>query len=157
MSAKELIPVSFRLHEGRYIASVPMDQFFSWAGEDLERVLKEATQLYEETLSEMVTVVVDIDAVRAERRLLPARTVWRLGDLVFRLVEGLGRLSLQLDGVYEHLVRDLRVKRKWLEKVIILRRYLPREDAIPESLNWGRFEKGTRRVAENLLKEKEPD
>lgn len=149
MNTKELIPVSFRQYEGGYIASVPMDQFFSWAG-DPERTLKEAAQLYEQTLSEMVTVVAEIDALRAERRLLPARKVWRLGDLVFGLVEGLEQLSLQLDGLYDHLVRDLKVKRKWLEKVVILRRYLPHEEAIPESLNWGRVEKGTRRAAENL-------
>jgi len=64
--------------------------------------------------------------------------------------DALAELSLEIDDVYKHLVRDLGAKRKWLEKAIIFRRYLPTQDLIPQSLNWGRCEKGTRRVAERL-------
>ena len=55
-----------------------------------------------------------------------------------------------MDSIYAHLTRDLDVKRKWLEKVIIFRRYIQEEAAIPKAAYWGMFEHGTRRKAEQL-------
>ena len=98
----------------------------------------------------MRSVVREIEAYRRSHTPTPARKIWELGDAIFKLNEELERVSLQIDGLYEHLVRDLTVKRKWLEKVIIFRRHLPDDNLIPESLNWGRCEKGTRKVAERL-------
>jgi len=66
------------------------------------------------------------------------------------LKDSLEILGLQLDSMYKHLTRDLGVKKKWLEKVIILRRYIENEEIIPQSLNWGRCEKGTRKVAKKI-------
>jgi hypothetical protein len=63
----------------------------------------------------------------------------------------LGEAALEIEDLYAHLVRDVGAKRKWLEKAIILRRYVPREDMIPADLNWGRIEKGTRRAAEKIF------
>jgi hypothetical protein len=149
MSNKDLVFVSFKPDKGRFIAFFPMEQLLS-SERDLEPMLKEAAHAYEYSLVRMRSAVKEIDSFRNKRQLLPARSIWRLGNLIFELVEGLQRLSLQIDGIYEHLVRDLGVKRKWLEKVIIFRRYIPDEDIIPQTLNWGRFEKGTRRKAEKL-------
>jgi len=151
MSKNELALVSFKKHHGRYTAYLPMDQFLS-SNRDLEPVLKEATQLYEHSIASMQAVVAEINTFRNNRSLLPARKIWKLGNLIFEWVESLERLTLQIDGIYDHLARDLSVKRKWLEKVVIFRRYLPDEYIIPESLNWGRCEKGTRRAAEKLRK-----
>jgi len=122
------------------------------AERDLGDLLREATTIYERYIARMRSVVVEIQVVRANRELIPARKVWQLGDTIFALRDELERQGLQLDGVYDHLTRDLGVKRKWLEKVIILRRYLPDKALIPKSLNWGRCEKGTRRVAQRLSK-----
>ena len=117
---------------------------------DPEPTLRKAAELYEYSIAKMRSLVEEIQNFRDNRKLLPARKVWQLGNAVFELQDNLFQLSLQLDGLYDHLVRDLGVKRKWLEKVIIFRRYLPDENAIPQSLNWGRCEKGTRRAAEDL-------
>jgi len=38
----------------------------------------------------------------------------------------------------------LGVKKKWLEKAIIFRRYVDDKNAIPKNLNWGKCEKGTK-------------
>jgi hypothetical protein len=121
--------------------------------DDPELKLKKAIEVYQRSIVKMRNLVKQIQNFRDNRKLLPARKVWQLGDAIFELQYDLNKLSLQLDGLYDHLVRDLGVKRKWLEKVIIFRRYLPNEDAIPQSLNWGRCEKGTRRVAEKLREE----
>ena len=149
MSKKELLPVVFKPQNRKFIAYIPMSQFLS-TSRDLEPVLKEAARLYEHSITKMQSVVTEINRFRTNRILLPARKIWELGNLIFELVESLGESSLELDGIYDQLVRDLCVKRKWLEKVIIFRRYLPSISAIPESLNWGRCEKGTRKVAEKL-------
>jgi hypothetical protein len=149
MSKNDLSLVSFKPHEEHFIAFLPMEQFLS-KDRDPEPALKKAAQLYEYSIIEMRSVVAEINSFRNKRTSIPAKEIWEFGDLIFGLTRGLERLSFQLDGIYDHLVRDLGAKRKWLEKVIIFRRYIPDKYIIPESLNWGRFEKGTRRKAEKL-------
>lgn len=149
MTKERLTSVSFAPRNGRFIALMPMEELLS-SEHDPEPVLQEAAILYERCITRMRSLFAEIQGFRIARKHTPARTIWQLGDSVFELREGLARLSLQLDGFYDHLVRDIGAKRKWLEKVIILRRYLPDQDMVPESLNWGRCEKGTRRVAERL-------
>ena len=60
------------------------------------------------------------------------------------LNDNLSKIDLQIDNTYYHLVRDLGVNRKWLEKVVIFRRYIQQIELIPETAIWGSFEKGTR-------------
>ena len=151
MSKDELVFVSFKKDQEKFIPYVPMQHIFS-SDRDIEVVLADAAQLYKHSILEMQATVTEINTFRNKHSLLPASKIWRLGNLIFNLVESLERLSLQIDGIYEHLVRDLNVKRKWLEKVIIFRRYIPDEHVIPELLNWGRCEKGTRRIAEKIQK-----
>lgn len=143
--------VSFKKNQEEYNAFIAIDGFFL-GNDDLESLLKKASTLYSSYISKMLALINIITAFRTSRRPLPARKIWQLGDLIFGLVNGLNGLSLQIDGIYDHLERDLNAKRKWLEKVIIFRRYIPEERMIPEHLNWGKCEKGTRRVAELIQK-----
>lgn len=149
MKEKQLILVSFKPERGKYTPSIPLSQFLT-SEKDVETVLNKVTSLYQKSIDSMKEIIKEIENYRATRKPLPARIIWRLGDQIFRLVEDLNKEGFQLDGVYEHLSRDLNAKRKWLEKVIILRRYIPKQNLIPETLNWGRCEKGTRRIAENI-------
>jgi hypothetical protein len=149
MSKKELAFVSFEKRQGIYLAYLPMKELLS-SDRDIEPLLKEAALIYNDAIKKMHSTVNEINSLRNKHILLPAVKVWKLGDQIYELVRRLERLSLQIDGIYGHLTRDLNVKRKWLEKVIIFRRYLPSKTMVPESINWGRFEKGTRRKAENL-------
>lgn len=141
--------ISFEPNDERFRAFLSMEELIS-SDKDPELTLRKAVKIYENSIIKMCTFIKEIQNIRNNRKLLPARKVWQLGDAIFELQGNLNKLSLQLDGLYDHLVRDLGVKRKWLEKVIIFRRYLPDKKAIPQSLNWGRCEKGTRRVAEKL-------
>jgi hypothetical protein len=143
--------VSFKKNKEKYDAFIAIDGFFS-SNDDLESLLNKASTLYGRYISKMLALINVITTFRTSRRPLPARKIWQLGDLIFKLVNELNRLSLQIDGIYDHLERDLNAKRKWLEKVIIFRRYIPEERMIPEHLNWGKCEKGTRRVAELIQK-----
>jgi len=143
--------VSFKRDKGEYKTFIAINGFFSSSG-DLESLLNKAAIIYGSYISKMLASVDVIDVFRSNRRPLPARKIWQLGDIIFQLVDELSQLSLQIDGIYDHLGRDLNVKRKWLEKVIIFRRCIPEEGMIPEHLNWGKCEKGTRRKAELIRK-----
>lgn len=145
----ELVVVTVEPRNSRFRASVSIEGLMLME-DDPEPVLQKAAELYENAVMNMRLLIADIEAHRVHRKPIPARMIWELGDAVFQLRSELEVHCLQLNDTYGHLVRDLGVKRKWLEKVITLRRYLPGKDLIPQSLNWGRLEKGTRRLAERL-------
>ena len=147
--------VSFEMKGGTYSAFVTIDELLA-GNDDLPSLLAHASALYSSYVSEMRALVDLIAAHRRKRELVPARVVWQLGDRIFGLVAQLDQLSLEIDGIYDHLERDLGAKRKWLEKVIIFRRYIAQERTIPEHLNWGKCEKGTRRIAEMIQKGMDP-
>jgi len=149
MTADRLRFVSFEPNNGGFMAFLPMEEVLS-DHRDPEVVLGRAVKIYGKSVQKMRHIVGGMQELRASRKRVPAREMWQLGDVIFQLVEDLRGQSLQLDGVYQHLSRDLQVKRKWLEKAIIFRRYLPDQSVIPQYLNWGSCEKGTRRVAERL-------
>lgn len=148
--------VSFEPKDGGFWASLPLEEFVLMES-DPDCLLKKATEQYARHITAMRVGVAEIRTLRAGHKLTPARHVWYLGDEIFKLTEGMRQLSLEIDGLYEHLARDLGVKRKWLEKVVIFRRYLPSEKSVPPSLNWGRCEKGTKRVAQRLRNGLSPD
>lgn len=149
MTSDKLGFVVFEPKNGQFVALLSIEGLVS-SDRDPEAVLRKAVKIYERATMRMKSLVAEIQACRENRKLVPARKIWHLGDAIFELISQLQELSLQIDRLYDHLVRDLGAKRKWLEKVIIFRRYLPDQELIPSSLNWGRCEKGTRRAGERL-------
>lgn len=142
--------ISFEPNNDRFRAFLSIEELIS-SNKDPELTLRKAIKIYENSIIKMRTFIKEIQNIRNNRKHLPACKVWQLGNAIFELQGNLNKVSLQLDGLYDHLVRDLGVKRKWLEKIITFRRYLPDKKDIPQSLNWGRCcEKGTRRAAEKL-------
>ncbi|MFZ2148996.1 MAG: hypothetical protein WAV28_17435 [Sedimentisphaerales bacterium] len=149
MSKEKLAFVSFEPQGDGFQAFMSIEDF-AQTTLDLEPQLKKASSLYDKYILRMRCTISEIRSIRKSGCLTPARKVWKIGDTIFGLTQQLAKLSFQIDGLYEHLVRDLDVKRKWLEKVVILRRYIPTKETIPESSNWGQFEKGTRKAAIRL-------
>lgn len=152
MTSEKPGSVSFVSSGNGFQAFVSLDRILS-VRSDPEALLQEVSSIYGIRVAEMRALIAEIKLLRHQHRLLPALKIWQLGNLIFLLISEIADLSLELDRLYSHLVRDLEVNRKWLEKVIIFRRYIPRAEAIPENLNWGRCEKGTRRAAESLAQE----
>ena len=146
-----LIPLSFQLVDDKYVAYLPVDEFIK-SKDDPETKLKTASIIYRESINDMRSIIADMAYLRTNHTMIPARKIWQLGNVIFELTEKLEILSFQIDNLYYHLERDLKVKRKWLEKVIILRRYIPIADYIPEKYNWAKLEKGTKGKAQTLLK-----
>ncbi len=150
MTSQRKAFVAFEPINGVYRPSMFLDDLLATDGMEFEDLMRQAASMYGIAIGDMRLLAQEIEAGKKPRRPVSARSVWRLGNRIFRLTEDLGRLSLQMDDLYSHLVRDLGLKRKRLEKVIIFRRYLPEENMIPELLNWGKCEKGTKKVAQGL-------
>lgn len=147
--------VSFKPDGGKFIAAASFE--ILGALDNPEAALEKAATTYGNYIEEMQLLIAEMEDQRKKRLPVLAVKMWSLGDCVFELVEELGRLGLELDGVYEHLTRDLGVKRKWLEKAIIFRRHIPDASIIPNGLRWGKCEKGTRKKAEGILRGEPPD
>jgi hypothetical protein len=145
----QLIFISFKQLNDSYIAFLPMKDALS--GDNSDRKLNEAVLIYTRSIQRMKTMIQEINQCKAIHSPLPARKMWQFGDSVFKLTEKLGELCFQVDGLYEHLMRDLGLKRMWLEKVIIFRRYLPDQNVIPASLNWGRCRDSPRQAASKII------
>ncbi len=139
-----LLTITFKRVGSGFTGLIPIGSFLSAEG-DLHKKLQTASKAYGDALVEMRESLVAIQAFGKRRAHAPARLVWRLGNGVFALRQRLAQLSFEVDGLYDHLCRDLAMNRKWLEKVVILRRYVPRESLLPTSLTWGQIDKGTRR------------
>ncbi len=149
MKSKNLTFITIEPRNNTFTALLSVEDLLAMES-DPEPILQKAVELYKHTVTAMRSLITEIQACKEHRKPIPASIMWKLGDSVFQLRDRLGTLSLQLDSTYAHLVRDLGVKREWLEKVIIFRRYLAEESLIPESLTWSRCRKGIRTAAERL-------
>lgn len=149
----QLAFITFDVSQQGIKASLSMQGLLTIEG-DLDTIIARATHIYKEALGEMSSLLKEREQLYSSRKRMPARLIWRIGDVIFRLNYDLSKLNLQIDNTYNHLVRDLKVNRKWLEKVVIFRRYIPQIDLIPDTATWGAFEKGTRRKAQALLHSK---
>jgi len=149
---EELSFISFEPSAERFKAYLALESLASSTANP-EVLLEEASLLYGKSITRLRHLLSQVERIRNSGRVIPARKIWDIGNEIFKLTKDMAKLSVQIDDLYAHLLRDLQVNRKWLEKVITFRRYLPQKKYIPPSLNWGKCEKGTRRVAELLLKE----
>ena len=151
METGDLAFVTIEPIDESFMALVSLDDLLLIVG-DPESILHRSAKLYGRTILLMRSLLAEIQAHKACHKPISARLMWKLGDAIFHLREELETLSLQLNGTYEHLVRDLGVKREWLEKPVIFRRYVPKENLIPETLSWGRCRNRIRKAAEQLCK-----
>ena len=143
--------ISFEPHKLGFIGFVSLGVLEN-EEEDPEMLINNCVVIYKLFIDKLRSKLETINGFRQSGRFLPAREIWFMGDIIFEMIEELKKKGVEIDGVYKHLSRDLDVNSKWLEKVIILRRYIKDIGVIPTSLNWGRVEKGTRRKAELLNK-----
>jgi hypothetical protein len=149
LTRRKLNFVSFEPTDGEFVAFTSVEWILT-GEKDPELVLRKASELYRRAVARMRRLISAIKSARADGRSVPARKIWELGQVIFELKRRVEKLSLQVNGLYDHLVRDLGVKREWLEKIVIFRRYLPDKTLIPESLNWGRCARAPRTSAEKL-------
>lgn len=143
--------VSFKKTNGGFLSFLSLDNFLG-PDQDLEDLSIFASSVYTGSLDNLEKLLEERRKYLNNRIPIPARLIWRIGDEIFTLVDKLSSKKLVIDNTYVHLTRDLNLNRKWLEKVVILRRYISRVDLIPADYSWGWFEKSTKAKIQELLK-----
>lgn len=141
--------VAFEPRVDGFIAAAPLEQLDN-LGARPEAVLQAASAVYGRAVAEMRAQLSAMAELKAQRQPITAQKCWELGDAILALVGRLTDMSLEVDGLYDHLTRDLGMKSKRLRTAITFRRHLPDKELIPASLRWSHCERGARKVAENL-------
>ena len=145
----DLASVALQPRADGFIASAPLTQL-DRLGDKPEAALQTACAVYGRTISAMRQVLDDIDQLKKGRTPIPARKMWELGHAVVTLGAELEANAMELDGLNDHLVRDLGINGKRMGTIVTFRRHLPDQQLIPESLGWSQVEKQARKVAEEL-------
>lgn len=151
MTIKKLAFITIEPRNSKLTAFLSLEGILS-IGKDPETILEIAIFIYECIVNKMHSKILEMQKYKTLRKPIPAKLMWELADYIFKMNKMFTGIEVQLDNVYGHLIRDLGVKRKWLEKAVTFRRYLPEKDMVPESLKWEKFKEGTRRKAERLKK-----
>ena len=153
MIPTNLIFVAFEPNNNKFNGLLAMDGMLTLSVEH-ESLIENAAHIYTTYIHNMRVILDRVTSIKAKRQVIPASLMWELGDLILNLVDEMGMISLQIDGLYDHLTRDLNVRRMWLEKVIIFRRHLSDISIIPADLNWGKCRDAPRKVADMLSRKK---
>ena len=132
-----------------FVASVPIF-LLDRLGDKPDVSLQAACDAYGRTIGAMREVMADIDQLKRKRIPIPARKMWELGDAVVALSSELEEDSMEVEGLNDHLVRDLGINGKRMGTIVTFRRHLPEKELIPEKLGWSQCEKQARKVAEEL-------
>ena len=152
---KDLILVSFEPDDRGFLAHIPLDSLVLMDG-DSEVLLQKASSRYSKTVQMMRKRLEEMEDMRRNREIIPARKVWEFGESIFSLKKEMERMSFCVNGLYDHLTRELGVKKMWLEKVVIFRRHIPEKKSIPPSLPWGRCSSSPRKAAKAILNAGKP-
>ena len=147
---KDLIAVSFQPNDQEFIAHVSLESMILIEGNP-EALLRRVSSKYSRAIQSMRKQLDEMNYIKKSRRVLPARKIWKFGDSIFSLKSDMEHMSFHINGLYDHLIRELGVKRMWLEKVIIFRRYIPNQKSIPRSLAWGKCSSSPRKTARAIL------
>ena len=145
----DLALIAVETRDDGFVASVPIAQLHR-LGDQPDASLKVACDAYGAAIAAMQEVLADIDQLKRKRTPIPARKMWELGDAVVTLGAQLEEGYMEVDGLNDHLVRDLGINGKRMGTIVTFRRHLPDKELIPESLGWSQCEKQARKVAEEL-------
>lgn len=148
-------PISIRFertekkHAARFLASVPLQDLLLVRNKktSLDLATRKAASHYERLVD---TCVLIIDRIRRQQpvfNLVDAKEMWMLGDAIHWFAGVLKKTGFCLDGLYEHLGRDLGISRSLIEKVIIFRTYLQNPRVIPDDVRWKEVRDAPRRAA----------
>ncbi len=132
-----------------FVASIPLPQL-ELLGDRPDERLQAACDAYGRTVAIIREVLSDIEQLKGRRTPIPARKMWELGDAVVNLGVELEGNSMEVEGLNDHLVRDLGINAKRMGTIVTFRRHLPEQEMIPETLGWSQCEKQARKVAQEL-------
>lgn len=152
---KKLISIEFHRNKNKggaeFTGSVSLQDFVENGirRNNLSSQTKKAATNYQKFIQECKII---IDRVKRGVSINQAslKDMWSLGNKIRRFTNGLEKHGFYLNGLYEHLMRDLQVSRDLLEKVIIFRSYFSDRSLIPNNMVWREIRDAVRTNAEKL-------
>ena len=155
--SKRLFSIEFHKKEidGKfeYVGSVSLQDLIQIGDKrnNLNKQIKKATKDYREFVQKCERIIGKIKKAGSLNQ-TSLKNMWDLGDQIHRFNNTLKRDGFYLNGLYEHLVRDLQVSRDLLKKVITFRSYFPNSKLIPNDMVWKEVRYAPRKNAEELRK-----
>jgi len=154
---KKLISIGFHKNKDKgqptFIGSVSLQDFMENGirRNNLSSQTKKAAVNYEKFIQECKVI---IDKIKKGASINQAflRDMWSLGSKIRSFTNSLKKDGFYLNGLYEHLTRDLQVSRNLLEKVVIFRSYFSNRSLIPNNMLWREIRYAPRKNAEKLKK-----
>ncbi len=152
---KKLISIEFHRNKNKggaeFTGSVSLQDFVENGirRNNLSSQTKKAAANYQKFIQECKII---IDRVKRGVSINQAslKDMWSLGNKIRRFTNGLEKDGFYLNGLYQHLMRDLQVSRDLLEKVIIFRSYFSDRSLIPNNMVWREIRDAVRTNAEKL-------
>ncbi len=152
---KKLISIEFHRNKDKggseFTGSVSLQDFMKngTGRNSLSNQTKKAAANYERLTKECKII---IDRVKSGDSINQAslKDMWSLGSKIRSFANSLKKDGFYLNGLYEHLVRDLQVSRNLLEKVVVFRSYFSDHSLIPNNMVWREIRYAVRRNAEKL-------
>jgi len=154
---KNLISIEFHKNKDKnkpkFIGSISLQEFMENGirTNNLNSQIKKAAVRYEKFMQECKTIINKIKK-RDSINQAPLKDMWNLGNKIHRFMRSLKKDGFYLNGLYEHLVRDLQVSRDLLERVIIFRSHFTNHTLISNDMLWREVRDAPRKNAEKLKK-----
>jgi len=143
--------VSFEKKRGGFVGYLSMESL-SNDEMDHNQVILDAAKTYSNFVRYAKRKIKDLEREKKQKSYIRARSVWKLGNRIFQLVNDLKTMDLEIDDLYAHLTRHLNKNRTWLSRVIAFRTYMDNQKDIPKEAKWSRFVESPRKSVEQMKK-----
>ena len=154
---KKLISIEFHKNKDKggaeFTGSVSLQDFMENGTKKntLSSQTKKAAANYERFINECKIIIGRIKGGDSINQ-ASLKVMWSFGDTIHSFINALRQHGFCLNGLYEHLMRDLHVSRDLLEKVVIFRSYFSDRSLIPNNMVWREIRHAVRSNAEKLEK-----
>lgn len=154
---KKLISIEFHKNkdkdEPKFMGSVSLQDFMEngTRRNNLSSQTKKAVAKYEKFI-QGCKIIIDKIKKGDSINQAPLKDMWSLGNKIRSFINSLKKDGFYLNGLYEHLARDLQVNRNLLEKVVVFRSYFLNRSLIPNNMVWREIRDAPRKNAEKLKK-----
>jgi len=143
--------ISFEKKRGGFVGYLSMESL-SNAEIDHNRVIMDAVKVYSVFIRYAKRKINGLQREKKQKGFILARSMWKLGDKIFQLVDDLKAMGLEIDDLYAHLTRDLNKNKTWLSRVIAFRSHVQYQRDVQKDARWSRFVESPRKQIELMRK-----
>ena len=144
------IGITFELSQDGFIALVSIEDLIS-NNKTLDELLNWAAKIYTIAIKKLKILIKKKEKIKTEKILVPALLIWNFGDIIIKLVNKLLIKNLEIEDLYKHLERDLKVSRSTVANAVTFRRYISNRKILPLGLSWSSVKGKPKKFALELL------